>query len=151
MGYFVFNFIILSSLILVSCGSSGKSKSQNSKQDTVKESRMKKDTIPTPPVAQPNPLKNARNAKLICKILNIHSVKKDSSVIYQIKVLKLLKRGRYAPIIAAGDTIRVLAQGRKTTLKKGEKGKCIINKRLIVAQSDNIKKPKLELINWENH
>jgi hypothetical protein len=110
---------------------------------------MKKDTIRVPPSPAPNSLKNAQNARLVGKILIVQTINNDSSRIYQMKVIKLLKLGRDAPVIATGDTIRVSAAGNISKLKKGAEGQCTLHRQLFVAKKQNTKKPPWELVQWE--
>ncbi len=149
MGHLTFNSILFCLVVLISCGSSSKSKSQNSDKDTVRQSTMKKDTIRVPPSPAPNSLKNAQNARLVGKILIVQTINNDSSRIYQMKVIKLLKLGRDAPVIATGDTIRVSAAGNISKLKKGAEGQCTLHRQLFVAKKQNTKKPPWELVQWE--
>jgi hypothetical protein len=150
MGRITFNSILLCLGVLISCGSSGKSKSQNGDKDTVKQSTLKKDTIRTPSPQAPSSLKNAGNVRLIGKILAVQATRTDSSRIYQIKVMKLLKLGREAPILAAGDTIGVSVAENISKLKKGAEGQCTLHTQLFAAKTQNAEKQQWELIQWED-
>jgi len=142
-------WIIIVSIIVISCGSSGKKKSTKGQQDSLHQSASVNDTTPKPagpPLAAPGSPPGECRVK--GQLVSLHPSHKKPGGTLKLKVIQVLGTGSSTPLVSAGDTLWIQTSAWSDSLKKGGTIIGRIHHREVVAKFKN-KSPQWVLIKTE--
>ena len=161
MGYSALFYICVALFFISSCDSSNNKTAEKNKADSVKQSTIHtdtadtinqktviKDTVPPELPSPPDPAIAPGTLRLQGEVVKIHQSEKDSSVIFDFKVLHILGIGSATPAVVRQDTIQIASVKRYNKIKTNEKIICTISNRQLLSNSGN-NSSRWQLIRWE--